>query len=77
VKPNIELVLAASTVKTGRPFPLERLDIKQVVTGPRLRHSEKPAEVRDRIVDLLGNRPRIELFARERVPGWDAWGDEA
>jgi hypothetical protein len=29
-----------------------------------------------RIVDLLGDVPRIELFARKRVPGWDAWGNE-
>lgn len=40
------------------------------------RHSRKPAEVRERIVRLLGDVPRIELFARERVPGWDAWGNE-
>jgi N6-adenosine-specific RNA methylase IME4 len=32
--------------------------------------------VRDRIVQLLGDVPRIELFARERVAGWDAWGLE-
>ena len=25
---------------------------------------------------LMGDVPRIELFARERAPGWDAWGDE-
>lgn len=40
------------------------------------RHSAKPAEARDRIARLLGEVPRIELFARERAPGWDAWGDE-
>ena len=32
---------------------------------------------RDRIVELMGDLPRIELFAREAAPGWDAWGDEA
>lgn len=37
-------------------------------------HSRKPAVFRDLIVELLGDRPRIELFARERFPGWDAWG---
>ena len=40
------------------------------------RHSAKPAEVRDRIVTLMGDLPRIELFARERVSGWDCWGNE-
>lgn len=39
-------------------------------------HSRKPAVFRDRIVELLGNRPRIELFARERVEGWDAFGND-
>ena len=42
----------------------------------RTRHSEKPAEVRDRIVQLLGDLPRVELFARQKVEGWDSWGNE-
>lgn len=56
----------------------ERLDasIKQVVYAPFTRHSEKPAEVRDLITRLVGDVPRIELFARQRAPGWDAWGNE-
>ena len=36
----------------------------------------EPPEVRERIVQLLGDVPRIELFARQRADGWDAWGDE-
>lgn len=40
------------------------------------RHSEKPAMVRDRIVELFGDLPRLEMFARERAPGWDSWGNE-
>lgn len=39
-------------------------------------HSSKPAEVRDRIVTLCGDLPRIELYARDRTPGWAAWGDD-
>lgn len=31
---------------------------------------------RDRIVQLYGNVPRVELFARQNVNGWDAWGNE-
>nr|DAO99558.1 MAG TPA: N6 adenosine methyltransferase subunit [Caudoviricetes sp.] len=27
-------------------------------------------------MELLGDVPRIELFARQRAPGWDAWGNE-
>ena len=39
-------------------------------------HSAKPACVRDRIVELIGDVPRIELYSRDRVQGWDAWGDD-
>lgn len=39
-------------------------------------HSQKPDVVRERIVQLCGDVPRIELFARERADGWDSWGDE-
>lgn len=41
-----------------------------------MQHSEKPNEVRERIVTLMGNLPRIELFARQKVSGWDSWGNE-
>ena len=33
-------------------------------------------EVRERIVELFGDIPRIELFARESMSGWDCWGNE-
>ena len=40
------------------------------------KHSSKPEEFR-RIIDALYPRgKRIELFARKKVPGWDAWGNE-
>jgi len=32
--------------------------------------------VRERIVKLMGDLPRIELFARQKVEGWDSWGNE-
>lgn len=35
----------------------------------------KPEEMR-RMIELVSYEPRIEIFARERFPGWDAWGDE-
>jgi len=65
----------------GKP---ERLDaaVQQLVLGEELvvapvgRHSEKPAEVRDRILKLMGDQPAVELFARTQVSGWDSWGNE-
>jgi N6-adenosine-specific RNA methylase IME4 len=50
--------------------------VSSVVEHILLRHSEKPAIFRDKIVELMGDLPRVELFAREKVPGWDSWGDE-
>lgn len=35
-----------------------------------------PCKFRQIIEDTFPNMSRIELFARERFPGWDAWGSE-
>lgn len=59
----------------GKPKRINA-SVHSVVDSPIREHSQKPPEVRDRIVDLLGDLPRIELFARDKVDGWDAWGDE-
>lgn len=48
----------------------------KILLAPRQRHSAKPPEVRDRIVQLMGDLPRVELFARERAAGWRAWGNQ-
>ena len=50
--------------------------VSQVVDTHIEEHSKKPAIVRERIVELVGDLPRIELFARQTVNGWDCWGNE-
>ena len=75
-KPTCELLLAGSTRKRGRPLPILDESMGQVVLAPRGMHSEKPHVVRERIVGLFGDVPRIELFARHRCDGWHAWGNE-
>ena len=50
--------------------------VHQVILSHIEEHSKKPQEARDRIVQLMGDVPRIELFARSRAEGWDAWGNE-
>ena len=50
--------------------------ISQLVFEPLKKHSQKPKIIKDRIVELMGDLPRIELFAREKTDGWDVWGDE-
>lgn len=47
-----------------------------VIISPIREHSKKPDEVREKIVELCGDISRIELFARQRYDGWDAWGNE-
>ena len=72
VNGNAELCLFA---KKGRPIRICK-NIKQIVLEPRGKHSAKPNEVKKRIVRLIGDLPRIELFARERTEGWEVWGNE-
>ncbi|MBO5700925.1 MAG: DNA methyltransferase [Clostridia bacterium] len=50
--------------------------VSSVIQIQREKHSKKPDVARQRIVELMGNIPRIELFAREREDGWDCWGNE-
>lgn len=59
----------------GRPVRASAA-VHSLIEAPVGRHSAKPQQVRERIVELMGDVPRIELFARERTPGWDVWGDE-
>ncbi len=49
----------------------------EIITDPVMQHSRKPACVRDKIVELMGDVPRLEMFAREATPGWSVFGDEA
>ena len=79
---NIELCLLGTK---GHP-KRQREDIKQLVPAIRTVHSKKPDIIRKHIVELMGDLPRIELFARDdsvrdmfnynRMVGWDCWGNE-
>lgn len=51
-------------------------NVHSVIMSPIEGHSKKPDEARTRIVQLMGDLPRIELFARQTSDGWDAWGNE-
>nr|WP_206923009.1 MT-A70 family methyltransferase [Alicyclobacillus suci] len=50
--------------------------VHSVIMSERREHSRKPDEVYERIEQLMGDVPRLEMFARQRVPGWDAWGNQ-
>lgn len=67
---NSEICLLATK---GNPKRISK-SVHQICDARIREHSQKPDEIRDKIVDLCGDLPRIELFARERVDGWDAIG---
>ena len=69
---NAELCLLATK---GKPIRMDA-SVPQLVVSDVMDHSHKPAIVRGKIVQLMGDLPRIELFARRRVEGWDCWGNE-
>lgn len=49
--------------------------VEKLTFAPRLEHSKKPNLFRQKILDLVGNLPRIELFARQKTEGWDCIGN--
>lgn len=62
--------------RRGRGLRRQRADISEFQPARRGRHSEKPHEVRQALENLYGDVDRLELFARERRPGWTSWGDQ-
>ena len=49
--------------------------VRQLIEAERRQHSRKPDEIYSRIESLVKG-PYLEMFARQRWPGWDQWGDE-
>lgn len=69
---NAEICLLATKGKPHR----KSNKVHQFIISPLREHSQKPNEAREKIVELMGDLPRLELFAREKADGWDAWGNE-
>lgn len=63
--------------KKGKiPSPRGARNVRQYLSHPRGEHSEKPAEVRQRIEAMFPQHAKLELFARLKVAGWSSWGNE-
>ncbi|WP_083236031.1 MT-A70 family methyltransferase [Halomonas caseinilytica] len=61
--------------KRGKiPRPRGARNVKQLVRTPRQAHSVKPMEVLRGIEEMFPTQSKIELFARNKVDGWDSWG---
>jgi len=69
---NQEAVLFATK---GKPKRIAK-NVRQIIHAKIGEHSAKPPETRDRLIDLMGNVPRLEMFARTKTDGWDCFGNE-
>ncbi len=67
---NPELCMLATKGHIKR----QSASVRNLVISPLQEHSKKPDQIRSDIVQLVGDLPRIELFARQQVPGWDVLG---
>ena len=72
---NCELCLFGTK---GRMLKYKKSNrVRQLFEAERTKHSKKPDCVYKFIEELFGDVPKIELFARQAVKGWDRWGLEA
>jgi len=69
---NSELCLIATK---GKPIR-QSASVSQIIESVVGKHSEKPEIIYKKIEELIGDLPRIELFARKKREGWDVWGNE-
>jgi len=69
---NAEICIIATKGKITR----QSSSVHQIIDTKIEEHSKKPDCVRDKIIELVGDLPRIELFARDKTEGWDVWGNE-
>lgn len=60
----------------GKPQRVNK-GVRQMIHASVREHSRKPDEARERLVTLMGDVPRVELFARAASDGWDVWGNQA
>lgn len=69
---NAEICLLATRGKPKR----QSAKVHQFIISPVEQHSKKPDMTRDKIIELMGELPRVELFARQKTAGWAVWGNE-
>jgi N6-adenosine-specific RNA methylase IME4 len=55
------------------PAPAPGEQFRSVIKADSSKHGAKPIEVRKMTETMFPNLPKIELFARKRCIGWDAW----
>ena len=73
--PQVELVLVFRPRK-GKLPKRSKTNVRQVITEKKREHSRKPEYVQDMLDLMYPTAKKIELFARRKRDGWDAWGNE-
>ena len=69
---NSELCLLATR---GKPKRVSG-GVSAIIDTPIEGHSKKPNIVRNKIIELCGDLPRIEIFARQKIDGWNCVGND-
>jgi len=69
-----ELLLVGVKGKVSPPE--QSLRVSSVLRKRRTKHSKKPNIIKEWINKWYPDKTKIELFAREKTPGWDVWGNE-
>lgn len=73
---NAEVCLIGVSKNFKAKHQIKSRSVHSLIVTPVRAHSQKPTQAREKIEILLGDVPRIELFALEQVDGWDCWGNE-
>jgi len=68
-----ELILVG--IKGEQWPPTAANKISSVIDERRKKHSEKP-KIHSLIEKMYPNQKYLELFARQKMPGWESWGNE-
>ncbi|PSV43612.1 MT-A70 family methyltransferase [Photobacterium indicum] len=72
---NAEIMFLAKP-KGGRLPPIINGEISCVQYFPVMGGAKQPPQFRDLLVELFGDAPRVELFAKIPAVDWMQWGEE-
>jgi len=61
--------------RPGRSLTLRKIGEKTIIRQKSKKHSQKPQSMRN-LIERVSYEPRIELFARTKIHGWDVWGND-
>ena len=70
-----QLIFAVRGNLPYREFNGKRAQGRTLITAPRKEHSKKPFEARE-MIEKVSYPPYLELFAREKIKGWNTFGDQ-